>query len=301
MLEQAFPTVLSFERLEEALSYIDGVVIATPPSTHAVLGLRALRAGKHVLIEKPLATDVQSAKALVETASASNLTLMVGHTFEYNAAVWRLRDSVVNGELGDIHYIDTSRLNLGMYQHDVNVVWDLAAHDVSIINYLLQSSPNVVQAWGASHAHAFLEDVAYLRLEYKSLGISAHIHVSWLYPCKVRTVTVVGSKKMAVYNDLALEERLRIYDKGVAPVTNGTALAEMPVSYRYGDIVSPLIHFEEPLRIEDQHFVRCVIEGSAPRTSGMNGLAVVEVLEAATTALREGRSVHIESAALTLS
>jgi predicted dehydrogenase len=299
-LGKAFPTLLSFSNLEEALVHVDALVIATPPSVHTVLGLRALQAGKHVLIEKPLATNVKDAQALVETAEATGMTLMVGHTFEYNPAVWRLRAMVENGELGDIHYIDTARLNLGIYQHDVNVVWDLAPHDVSIINYILQSMPQRVHAWGGSHAHSVREDVAYLRLEYKEVDVAAQVHVSWLDPCKVRRVTIVGSKKMAVYNDLATEERIRIYDKGVAPVAKGAALTDLPMSYRYGAIVSPFIQSEEPLRIEDQHFIECVLEGKKPNTDGINGLAVVEVLEAATIAMREDRPVDVEQRALTL-
>lgn len=298
MLGKAFPALLSFDNLDEALPHVDALVIASPPGTHATLGLQALEAGKHVLIEKPLATNSEDARVLVEAARATGLTLMVGHTFEYNSVVWRLHEAVQSGELGDIYYIDTARLNLGMYQHDANVVWDLCPHDVSIINYILQATPDRVQGWGASHAHSVLEDVAYLRLEYKQLSVTGQIHVSWLYPCKVRRVTVVGSEKMAVYDDLATEERLRIYDKGVMAVPSDAALTEMPVSYRYGAIVSPYIKFEEPLRVEDQHFVECVLTGSTPKTDGAQGLAVVEVLEAATTALREGRSVRIEPQAL---
>jgi len=299
-LEKAFPQLLSFNNLDEALAHVDAIVIATPPSSHATLGLRALHAAKHVLIEKPLATNTKDAQALVDAAEATGMTLMVGHTFEYNPAVWHLREILESGELGDIHYIDTARLNLGVYQQDVNVIWDLAPHDVSITNYILRSIPQRVHAWGGSHAHHFLEDVAYLRLEYKEIDVAAHVHVSWLDPCKVRRVTVVGSSKMAVYNDLVTDERLRIYDKGVTPVAEGASLADLPMSYRYGAIVSPFIKFEEPLRIEDQHFVECILEGRTPNTDGASGLAVVKVLEAATISLREGCPVHIEQQALTL-
>jgi predicted dehydrogenase len=298
-LRKAFPALGSFSNLEEALPHVDALVIATPSSTHAAVGLEALRAGKHVLIEKPLATSVKDAQALVEAAEAAGMTLMVGHTFAYNSAVWALRETIASGELGDIHYIDTARLNLGIYQQDVNVIWDLAPHDVSIINYILQSTPQRVHAWGGLHAHSFLEDVAYLRLEYEQVDVEAQVHVSWLDPCKVRRVTVVGSKKMAVYNDLATEERIRIYDKGVAPVAEGAALTDPPMSYRYGAIVSPFIQFKEPLRVEDQHFVECIVEGRTPITDGASGLEVVTVLEAATTALWEGRPVRIEQRELT--
>ncbi|MGH8902977.1 MAG: Gfo/Idh/MocA family protein [Egibacteraceae bacterium] len=293
-LGKAFPALLSFGSLDEALTHVDALVIASPPNTHAVLGLRALQAGKHVLIEKPFTTNVKDAHALVKTAEATGMTLMAGHTFEYNPAVWYLREMVASGELGDIYYIDTARLNLGVYQQDVNVIWDLAPHDVSIINYILQSAPQRVHAWGGLNAHSFLEDVAYLRLEYSQIDVAAQVHVSWLDPCKVRRVTVVGSKKMAVYNDLTTDEPVRIYDKGVAPVAKGAALTDPPMSYRYGAIVSPFIQSEEPLRIEDQHFVECALEGRTPNTNGVSGLAVVKVLEAATAALWQGRPVHVE-------
>lgn len=293
-IQRAFPAVLAFEDIESALQEVEAIVIATPPTSHERLALAALEAGKHVLVEKPLATSVLGAQRILKAAEAASLTLMVGHTFEYNAAVWKLREVVQAGDLGDLHYVDTARLNLGAYQNDVNVVWDLAAHDVSIINYVLGTQPTVVRAWGSSHAHAYLEDVAYLRLDYSAIDVSAQVHVSWLDPCKVRRVTVVGSLKMAVYNDLADEERIRIYDKGVALAPNVDGLHRMPVTYRYGGIVSPYIEFHEPLAVEDAHFVDCIRSGSRPWTDGLCGLRVVEVLEAAGRSLREGRAVSLE-------
>lgn len=293
-IQRAFPAVLAFEDIESALQEVEAIVIATPPTSHERLALAALEAGKHVLVEKPLATSVLGAQRILKAAEAASLTLMVGHTFEYNAAVWKLREVVQAGDLGDLHYVDTARLNLGAYQNDVNVVWDLAAHDVSIINYVLGTQPTVVRAWGSSHAHAYLEDVAYLRLDYSAIDVSAQVHVSWLDPCKVRRVTVVGSLKMAVYNDLADEERIRIYDKGVALAPNVDGLHRMPVTYRYGGIVSPYVEFHEPLAVEDAHFVDCIRSGSRPWTDGLCGLRVVEVLEAAGRSLREGRAVSLE-------
>lgn len=294
-LERSFPKTGSFENLATALPHVDAVVIATPPETHVRLGLQAIEAGRHVLVEKPLATTSAGARRLIDAAAAAGVTLMVGHTFEYNAAVWRLRDMVARGELGDIHYIDTARLNLGLYQSDVNVLWDLAPHDVSIVNHVLGRSPTSVQAWGRAHAHALLEDVAYLRLDYADIGVTAQIHVSWLDPCKVRRVTVVGSRKMAVYNDLADAERIKIYDKGVnKAISEGAALHEMPVSYRYGGISAPYIDFQEPLTVEDRHFVQCIREGRVPDTDGRSGLAVVSVLEAAQRSLRDGCAIQLE-------
>lgn len=293
-LRRTFPNLMGARDLESALPHVDAVVIATPPRTHKALASQAIAAGRHVLVEKPLATSTEDARSLIHEASAQGVTLMVGHTFEFNAAVWRLRDLVVSHELGRVYYLDSARLNLGLYQSDVNVVWDLAPHDISIFNYVLDSTPISVQAWGSRHANESLEDVAYLRLLYRGPGldITANIHVSWLDPCKVRRVTVVGSSKMAVYNDLSTEERIRVFDKGVVAPAGGTALPDMPMSYRYGEIRSPHIPFDEPLSVQDRHFASCAMSGETPRTDGANGLAVVQVLECAEISLREGRPVR---------
>lgn len=293
-LLRTFPGSSSYQRLDDAIDAVDAVVIATPPTTHFPLALAAIQAGKHVLIEKPLATSAAAAQRLIDEAASRSLTLMVGHTFEYNAAVRKLRQVVQSGDLGKLYYIDTARLNLGLYQADVDVIWDLAPHDVSIVNYLLGARPTSVEAWASSHAHEQLSDLAYLRLHYAPTGITANIHVSWLYPQKVRRVTVVGSSKMAVYNDVVMEERVRIYDKGVMLPANGKSATEMPMTYRYGDITSPFIELEEPLAVQDRHFLECIRDSSRPLTDGENGLAVVQVLECAGIALRARRPVQIE-------
>jgi predicted dehydrogenase len=196
------------------------------------------------------------------------------------------------GALGQVQYLYFTRTNLGPIRSDVNVVWDLAPHDVSIFNHVLGSRPDVVQAWGSRHGHQDLEDVAYIRLLYRNPRVTATIHVSWLDPCKVRRVTVVGSQKMAVYNDLATEERVRIFDKGLADVDG--AMQDVPMSYRYGDIRSPFLAFEEPLTIQDRMFVRSVLTRDRPPTDGVNGLNVVRALEAAEISIREGRAVELE-------
>jgi predicted dehydrogenase len=293
-LQRAFPGLLCVEDFEQAMDFIDAAIVATPPKTHAVLATRLMKAGKHVLVEKPMATDVDDARDMLRTAADNNVTLMAGHTFEYNAAVHRLRDIVVRGELGRIYYIDTARLNLGLYQSDVNVVWDLAPHDVSIINHVLGSEPTAVQAFGSRHAGSTFEDVAYMRLEYGDVGATANVHVSWLDPCKVRRVTVVGSERMAVYNDLADEERLRIYDKGVS-MAEETNSPQLPMSYRYGGITLPHILFKEPLAEQDAHFVNAVLTGSTPLTHGRNGLGVVKVLSAAEESVRSGKMIEIRN------
>jgi predicted dehydrogenase len=291
-LKRDFPALKTFEQLDEALNDVDAIIVATPPETHARVGMAAMQAGKSVLIEKPLATSTIDARQLVDMADRLGLVLGVGHTFEYNAAVWKLRDLVDSGDLGNVHYIDSARLNLGLYQADVNVIWDLAPHDVSICNYVLGSKPSRVEAWGCRHAHSFLEDVANIRLTYDDPNVTANIRVSWLDPCKVRRTTVVGSTKMAVYNDMSPDERIRVYDKGVV-AADPPALASMPMTYRVGDIQSPYLRFEEPLLVQDREFASCVARGERPPTDGANGLAVVEVLEAAQISLRAGRAVHL--------
>ena len=290
-----YTSVIGLPDVESALPIIDALVVATPPRTHAPIALSALRAGKHVLVEKPFATSSEEAIGLIREAEAQGVTLMTGHTFEYNAAVWRLREAVQSGELGDVYYLDTARLNLGLYQPDVNVMWDLAPHDISILNYVLGSRPTEVSAIGHSFAKNGFEDVAYLNLEYGDIDAEAHVHVSWLDPSKVRRVTVVGSLKMAVYNDVATEEKIRVFDKGVGRFeAGGGDKAPVPLSYRYGDIVSPYVEFREPLLVQDEHFVHCINTGEQPATDGESGLAIVAVLEAAEQSMREQRPIKLE-------
>ncbi|MDQ0381547.1 Gfo/Idh/MocA family protein [Amycolatopsis thermophila] len=293
-LSRSYPGAAAFTALTDALPEIDAAVIATPPTTHVPLALEAIAAGKHVLVEKPLAATTAGARELIVAAETAGVILMVGHTFEYNAAVWKLRDLVRSGVLGDLYYLDTARLNLGLYQSDVNVIVDLAPHDFSIINFVVGQSPIAVQAWASRHAHARLEDVAYIRLFYADHRLSANVHVSWLDPYKVRRVTAVGSEKMATYNDLAGDERIRVLDKGVRLPSVEGDLSQRPMSYRYGDILSPYVAFDEPLSIEDRHFAECVRNGTTPATDGRNGLAVVEILDAAQLSLILNRPVMLD-------
>ncbi|MHC1559585.1 Gfo/Idh/MocA family protein [Actinomycetospora sp. C-140] len=273
------PAVRVEQELGAALPELDAVVIAAPPGAHSALSLRAIEAGKGVLVEKPLATTVADAELMVERAAARGVCLMAGHTFEYNAAVWKLKEIVDSGELGRILYVDTARLDLGRYQSDCNVIWDLAPHDISIISYLLDEIPARTAVWAQGCVGRRYSDVAYLQMTFENSDVHAYTHVSWLDPRKVRRVTVVGERKMAVYNDLSDNERIRVYDIGV-DVLESDDLHAMPVSYRTGDIVSPYVQFCEPLTVQDSHFVECLRTGSRPDTPGERGLDVVRVLAA---------------------
>ena len=284
--------IAAYADIEDALPHVDAVIIATPPASHALLGQKAIAAGKHVLIEKPLATTSEAAQALIDAAKAVGVVLMPGHTFEHNAAVHKLRDLVRGGDLGRPFYLDCARLNLGLYQTDVNVILDLAPHDISISNFVLGSFPTTVTAWGSRYVHPEHEDVAYLRLDYADVGVRTNIHVSWLDPHKVRRITAVGSKKMVVYNDMADGERIRVYDKSAVPPGEGDGPLSQ-FAYHLGDTVSPFVAFAEPLAVQDQHFVDCITNGSRPSVEGSSGLAVVQVLECAQMSLREQRPVAL--------
>jgi predicted dehydrogenase len=261
-------------------------VVATPIRTHYALAREALLAGKHVLVEKPLAASVHEAQELLQLARERELVLMVGHTFLYNPAVRELRRLVQEGELGRIYYGDGARLNLGLFQRDVNVIWDLAPHDISILMYVLEQVPVEVSARGSACVQADIHDVCYLEILFSG-GTSAHIHVSWLDPDKVRRLTLVGDRRMAVYNDVSPVAKLRVYDSGVDyPTTDN--YGEFELAYRHGQIVIPYIHWREPLRQECEHFVHCIRTGQRPLSDGEQGLAVVAVCEAADRSLASG-------------
>lgn len=288
---------IGFEDLSNALDHVDAVVVAVPPRLHFEVAYEVIAAGKHVLVEKPLATSTQEARKLIEFAAEQNVVLMVGHTFEYSSAVNDLKARISAGDLGAVQYIDAAWLNLGLYQDDVNVLWDLAPHGISVCNYLLDSRPTQVGAWGSSHASGRgNEDVAMLRLEYEEPDVTAYLRVSWLDPAKVRRVTVVGNKRMAVFNDLAHAEPLRIYDRGVDN-DKSTDYSAATLTYRYGSIVSPHIPSSEPLMNELSHFIECASTGARPRTTGESGLAVVAALEAGDLAMASGSLVPVANEA----
>ncbi len=289
----AFPSVRRASSLDSLLEAVDGLVVATQPSSHSAIARAALERGVHVLVEKPLALDSLDARHLVTLAAATRTTLMVGHTFAYNPAVRALRDLIGRGELGDVLHMDSERLNLGLYQSDCDVLWDLAPHDISIVNSITGTSPSSVRCWGRGHIDRAVTDNAYLMLDYEESGTQAVVHVSWLSPHRVRRLTVVGSQRMAVFDDLANDERLRVFDKGVTPV-DVPHTHDQPMTYRYGDIHVPYIPFQEPLLLEDQHFVECIRTGNAPLTGGGAGLDVVRTLEAASVSLEKGVEVRLD-------
>ncbi len=293
-----YPAARLSHSLDAVLDEVDAVVVATPPGSHATVARTALAAGRHVLVEKPLATNTADGAALVELARSSEVQLMTGHTFEYNAAVWKLRDIVRSGELGRVLYIDTQRLSLGRYQADVDVIWDLAPHDISIVSYLLDEMPSTTSVWAKRNIGVRHSDVAYLRLDFERSRTHAFVHVSWLNPCKVRTVTVIGERKMAVYDDMSDNERIRVYDIGVDPagIDDATSAHSVPMTYRTGDITSPFVPFTEPLLVQDQHFVDCVRDGTPCLTPGERGLDVVRVLEATDAARVCGSPVPVHDA-----
>lgn len=265
---------------------VDAVVVATPIHTHYAVAREALLAGKHVLVEKPLATSVTEAAHLVALAHRQQRVLMTGHTFVFNPAVTELRRLVQAGDLGRIYYGDSARLNLGLFQRHANVLWDLAPHDISILMHVLGQQPVVVSARGSTCVRADVHDVCYLEIHFSG-GAAAHVHVSWLDPDKVRRLTLVGDRRMAVFDDISSTAKLRIYNQGVeCPVTDN--YGEFELAYRHGEIVIPYIVWREPLRLECEHFVQCVRTGETPLSHGEQGLAVVATLEAAERSLRSG-------------
>jgi len=296
-----YPHVETTRDYHEILSRddINAVAVATPPQSHHGLAMEALQAGKHVFVEKPLALSSDEGAQMVALAQERGLTLMVGHTFVYTAAVNKVKELIQSGELGEILYVSTTRVNLGLFQESINVVWDLAPHDVSILNYILDAMPESVATQGSSYIRKTVEDVAFVTLRYPK-NVMAHVHVSWLNPNKIRSTTVVGSKKMLVYDDVSQLEKIRIYDKGVTVLPHYDTFGEFQLSYRFGDIFIPKLDDSEPLKVACHHFAECVRSGARPRSSGGDGLDVVRVLEAATVSMREdGRMIDIEPVATT--
>ena len=287
-------TINEFEDLVND-SEIDAIAIATPVRYHYEMGKKSLLAGKHTFIEKPLAASVQQARELQGIAQEKNLTLMVGHTFIYSSPVRRIKEIIETGDLGEILYVCSRRLNLGLFQKDINVAWDLATHDISILLYALNEMPVSVSCQGEAHITNGVEDVTNMSLHFPKRGLFAMIHSSWLDPNKVREMTFVGSKRMLVYNDLEPMEKIKIFDKRVERPPHYDTFAEFHYSYHYGDIYSPYIKQVEPLRVECQHFLDCINNGQSSESGAEKGVQVIQILEAASESLKnKGREIRIQ-------
>src|SRR3989442_588525 len=263
---------------------IDAIAVVTPVCTHFELAKAALANGKHVFIEKPFTSTTQQADELIELAERKKLTIMVDHTFLFTGAVRKIRELLDDGVLGDLYYYDSTRVNLGLFQHDVSVIWDLAPHDLAIMDFLIRAKPDAVIATGETHLNG-LVDVAYLTIYFPGNTI-AHISVNWLSPVKIRTTLIGGEKKMLVWNDLEADEKIKVYDKGVE-LTNGHGVYELLVSYRSGDMWAPKVEPVEALRTELAYFLDCILSDKRPFNDGMAGLRVVKMLEAADQSLKE--------------
>lgn len=294
-IAQKYPEVNTVSNLEKVLDNkdIQAVVIATPLATHFQIAKKALEAKKHVYIEKPITSSSEEAKELINTAQGVRRHLMVGHLLKYHPAVAKLKELIRSKELGEVYYIYSQRVNLGKIRKDENALWSFAPHDVSVILYLLEEEPETVNAVGESYLQKDIEDVVFVTLRFKDKRI-AHIQLSWLDPHKIRKVTIVGSKKMAVFDDMETTEKIKIYDKGAVLPGQFLSYAET-ITLREGDIYIPYLKMEEPLKIECQHFLDCIQRNKKPLTDGEDGLRVVRILEAAQKSLmNQGRPVRLE-------
>lgn len=270
---------------------VDAVAIVTPVFAHYEMAKTALLAGKHIFVEKPFTSTSAQARELVDIAARKNLRIMVDHTFLFTGAVRKIKELIGSGELGRLLFYDSVRVNLGLFQHDVNVIWDLAPHDFSIMAYVIDRKPAALSAHGTVHFHGGFEDLAYVALEFEDNGFMAHFHVNWLSPVKVRRTLISGDKKMLVWDDLDPDEKVKIYDRGV-DIKSGNGgkdgTYELLVSYRSGDVHIPKLEVTEALKAEAQYFVECVESGRDPFNDGLSGLQVVRLLEAADESIKNG-------------
>lgn len=284
-LNQTYPNMRTTTDCMDIINdgQIDAVAVVTPVWAHYELAKKALTNGKHVFVEKPFTSSVVQADELIELAESNNLQIMVDHTFLYTGAVKKIRDFIDNGTLGNLYYYDSTRVNLGLFQHDINVLWDLAPHDLSIMDHLIDAKPEAISATGQKHLNGH-EDVAFLTV-YFSNKVIAHINVNWLSPVKIRTTLIGGENKMLVWNDLEVDEKIRVYDKGVC-IQNRKDVYDLLVSYRSGDMWAPQVDRVEALDQEIAHFVDCVRGGKKPKTDGHAGRRVIQMLEAASRSLQ---------------
>lgn len=272
---------------------IDAIAIATPVATHFEIAIAALKAGKHLWLTKPMTETSLQARMLVNEADKRGLTFLIDHTFIYTGAVRKMAEFVNSGDLGNVYYYDSIRVNLGLFQRDVSVISDLAAHDFSILDFLIREQPIAVSAGGINHFPGTPENLAYITMFYDS-GVIAHANVSWLAPIKVRQILLGGSKKMISYNDLEPSEKIKVYDKGISFTDDPQQIQEMRVGYRSGDMFAPKLDQTEALVMEGRHFLECIEKKKRPQTDGHSGLRVVELIEAATSSMRgRGETVHL--------
>lgn len=295
-INRLYPAIATTPQFRDLLTNpeIDAIAIATPVHTHYDLALAALRAGKHVLVEKPLAQTSEQVLHLIEEAERRRLTLMVDHTFLYTPAVQKIRQLITEDALGEIYYYNSVRASLGLFQSDVNVIWDLAVHDISIIQYIFDEEPVAVSATGACHIAGTPENMAHIALFFQSNCV-AHVSVNWLSPIKVRQTFVGGSRKMIVYDDLEPTEKIKVYDKGITVNGSAESAHQLRIGYRAGDMWAPHLPAKEALQTEAEHFVECVRSGKPPASDGVSGLRVIQILEAASRSLAaQGNPVRLK-------
>lgn len=285
-MQKTFPGIELSTDYEDVIKRADVeiVAIATPVSLHYEIAKKSLLAGKHCWIEKPMTVNSAEAEELIALADQHNLKIFVDHTFIYTGAVRKMKEIITSGRLGELYYFDSVRVNLGLFQHDVNVIWDLAPHDLSIMDYLLESKPLAVSATGSCHVGNGLEDIAYLTVQFEN-NLIAHFHVNWLAPVKIRKTLIGGTKSMIVYDDTEASEKLKIYDKGIE-VTTREGVYDTLVQYRTGDMLSPKIEQTEALNLAAGHFIDCIKNDKKPLTDGTSGLNVVRILEASEVSIK---------------
>ena len=290
-LQTLYPEVKAETRFERLLEQpnLDAIVVATSVKHHFAMAKASLLAGKHTMVEKPLASSAAECEELIEIAQRKGVTLMVGHTFLYSAAIRKIKEIIDHHDIGEIRYISARRLNLGLFQKDINVTWDLAPHDISIILHIMGEMPSSINCRGNAHITPGVEDVTSMTLQFTKER-SAIIQSSWLDPRKIRDMTIVGSERMIVYDDVAFQEKIKIFDSRVERPPHYDTLAEFHYAYHYGDMYSPHIKLDEPLKTETQHFIDCIRQGRVPLTSGKEGLDVVRILEASSESARQNGS-----------
>jgi predicted dehydrogenase len=291
--QKTYPAIEVTADASEVISSaeIDAIAVVTPVWTHYELAKAALANGKHVFVEKPFTSNVGQAEELIELAARKNLKIMVDHTFLFTGAVKKIQQLIEEGTLGKLYYYDSTRVNLGLFQHDVNVIWDLAPHDLSIIDYLIKETPEAIVATGQSHLNG-LEDVAFITIYFPN-KIIAHISVNWLSPVKIRTTLIGGEKKMLVWNDLEADEKIKVYDKGIN-IASREGVYDLLVSYRSGDMWAPQTEQAEALRLELGYFIKCIANDERPSNDGIAGLRVVKMLQAASESLsKRGALVYL--------